>query len=114
MLTAMALADAAVVKYRSSRVRLLVKWTGKRRRSGVVKMAKVCWRAYDIKLSPKMVQSATGPLVFQRQVEPENVSPTMNRTKVMALSTAPAQSICASLCLTDVIGCGLYRGKSQT
>lgn len=113
MPTAMPAADAAVVKYRRSNVRLLVKWTGKRRLSGVVKMEKTCCRAYDIRLRPKIVQRAMGPLEFQCHVEPEKVSTTMNRTKVRALSTDPTQSIWASLRSPVMFGCGLYRGKRK-
>jgi hypothetical protein len=78
-----------------------------------LKIEKLCWSTYDITLRPKNIQSAIGPLVFQRHVDPEKVSTTMNETKVAALRTAPTQSIRANLLPIAVVGCGLYRGKSQ-
>ena len=70
-------------------------------------MANICWVTYSVSVRPKIVHNEIDSLEFQRQVDPENVTTTINSTNVMALSIAPTQSICNSLYLTDTVGCGL-------
>ena len=94
-------------------VRDFRKWSGKRRRSGVVKMEKVCCRMYEMSAAPNTAHIAIGPVLSHFQVLPAKVRTTWKRVKTVALRTVPTQSIRPSLVGPETSGCGLCFGKRK-